>query len=136
MGFASANAYWVRPEQVKLVGPSGTYLPKGGFLMEGTKHLYRGLRVEVAVGVAELDGDLALMAGPPRAVEAHTLAHVVLIPLPEGKVSDAAKRVREALLGLLEEPLSAQLKRLPLDEFVRTLPPGGGRVVRRVGAKD
>ncbi|MHB8566580.1 MAG: NFACT RNA binding domain-containing protein [Nitrososphaerales archaeon] len=48
---ASADAFWVRADQVKKSAPSGEYLPRGSFFIEGRKNFVKHVKVELALGV-------------------------------------------------------------------------------------
>ena len=123
-GLGSADAYWVEPEQVSQTAPSGEYLARGSFAIKGRKNFVRRNLVELAVGV---DGEGRVVAGPESAVSASLQKYVVLSPHKE-KGSDTAKKVARDL-----EALSQRSDRPPVDDVLRALPSGGGKVVRRVG---
>ena len=120
-GLGSADAYWVRPEQVKTAAPSGEYLQRGSFAITGKKIFVPKILVEIAVG---LDGEGRVLAGPEDAVRAQASSYLELRPQRE-KGSDTAKRVLKDLAGTGAGP------RPSLDEVLRMLPTGGGKVVRR-----
>jgi len=120
-GLGSADAYWVRPEQVKTAAPSGEYLQRGSFAINGKKNFVSRILVEVAVG---LDGEGRVVAGPEEAIGGQASSYLVLRPQRE-KGSDTAKRVLRDLTGMGATP------RPSLDEVLRMLPTGGGKVVRR-----
>ena len=125
---SALDVYWVKPNQIKFTGPSGTYLPKGAFLIEGEKNWVKNVRVEVGVGVSTLDGDLVVMGGPPEAIKVRSIAYVVLTP-EKGKASDVAKRVKAELMKIAGRELGVKIKEIPLDDFIRALPSGGGRII-------
>ncbi|MEM2955440.1 MAG: ribosome rescue protein RqcH, partial [Nitrososphaerales archaeon] len=54
-GFTSMDAYWVEPKQVKAQAPSGMYLPKGSFLIEGKKNYIKDLEIKIAIGVRQIE---------------------------------------------------------------------------------
>jgi hypothetical protein len=59
---------------------------------------------------------------------------VVLIPV-KGKTSDTAKKIKSELISLLDEE-AAYVKQIPIDDFIRVLPSGAGRIIlKRLGAK-
>ena len=122
-GLGSADAYWVRPEQVKTAAPSGEYLQRGSFAITGKKNFVSRILVEIAVG---LDGEGRVVAGPEEAIGVQASPYLVLRPQRE-KGSDTAKRVLKDLTGMGAPPLPS------LDEVLRMLPTGGGKVVRRSG---
>jgi len=127
-GLSSTDSYWVKPNQVKFSGPSGMYLAKGSFLIEGRKEWVKGLKVQISIGVIKLDEELKLMGGPQTAVESQSLVYVTLNTELK-KISDTAKKVKIELTRLLGNELGRELQRLPLDDFIRVLPSGGGRII-------
>jgi predicted ribosome quality control (RQC) complex YloA/Tae2 family protein len=50
-GLSSADAYWVFPNQVKKGAPTGQYLPKGSFVIEGKRNFCRGIELKLAIGL-------------------------------------------------------------------------------------
>jgi hypothetical protein len=124
-GLGSADAYWVTPGQVSTAAPSGEYLSRGSFAIKGKKNFVTKNIVEIAVG---LDKAERVMAGPEDAIKKHCALYIVLKPHRE-KGSDTAKRVLKdlnSMSGGTSLPVT-------VDEVLRALPSGGGKVVRRVG---
>jgi predicted ribosome quality control (RQC) complex YloA/Tae2 family protein len=121
-GLGAADAYWVSPSQVSAAAPSGEYLPRGSFAINGSKNFVKRSLVELAVGVDEKG---RVVSGPETAVSAAG-PYVVLRPHKE-KGSDTAKSVFHELRKLAGEGAS-----FDLDDVARALPAGGGKVVRRV----
>jgi hypothetical protein len=126
-GFSSGDAYWVSPDQVSDHAPSGMYLPKGSFMIRGQKSFIKSVPVQSSVGLLVLDGSLVAAGGPPTAMKAHSLVFATLNP-ERIKATDTAKAVKAALYKRLDAQWSEDFKRIPLDEFLRTLP-GGGKIV-------
>ena len=124
-GLGSADAYWVHPEQVRTAAPSGEYLQRGSFAITGKKNFVSKTLVEIAVGI---DGAGRVVAGPEDAIRGQASPYLVLRPQRE-KGSDTAKRVLSDLVGKGPGP------RPSLDEVLRMLPTGGGKVVRRSESK-
>ncbi len=129
-GLAVADAYWIHPQQVKRQAPSGMFLAKGSFMIEGTKNYLRDIKTECTVGIADVDGNLTVMAGPAISLQHNSIVYVTLVP-DKVKSSDTAKKVKSELIRLLGEDASAAayVKQIPLDDFVRSLPAGGGQIV-------
>ncbi len=119
-GLGAADAYWVLKDQLSASPESGEYLAKGSFVVRGRKNFVRHALLQVAVGV---DGDGRVVAGPESAVARACQRYLVLIPHRE-KQSDTAKKV-------LKELIPQDNRAANLDDFVRALPPGGGKIVRR-----
>ncbi|MBI3859291.1 MAG: NFACT family protein [Thaumarchaeota archaeon] len=123
-GLGVADAYWVKPDQIGTSAPSGEYLAKGSFLVKGKRnHVSRNI-VEIAVGV-EAGG--RIFSGPEKAVASRSVGYVVLRPHRE-KGSDTAKKVRKDLQGLAGERDDWAVS---LEDVMRSLPAGGGKVVRK-----
>jgi len=121
-GLGAADAYWVEKDQVSSTAESGEYLAKGSFVVRGKKNFVRHALIQIAIG---LDDKGRVMAGPESAVAKGCPRYLVLIPHRE-KASDTAKKV---LRELSEESIA----RAPpsVDDVVRALPAGGGKIVRR-----
>ncbi len=125
-GLGTADAYWVNPDQVATAAPSGEYLPRGSFSIIGKKNFVTKNFVEVAVG---LDEKGRVVAGPEAALKKGARLYVVLKPHKE-KGSETAKRVLKDLESLGWSGAGAGVS---LDDVLRALPAGGGKVVRTVG---
>jgi predicted ribosome quality control (RQC) complex YloA/Tae2 family protein len=126
-GLGAADAYWVSKDQVSSTAESGEYLPKGSFVVRGKKNFVRHALLQVALG---LDEKGRVVAGPESAVGRMCPRYVVLVPHRE-KQSDTAKRVLKEL-GVIGGPASAAA----LDDVIRALPPGGGKVTRKMGGPE
>ena len=119
-GLGAADAYWVHKDQISSTAESGEYLAKGSFVIRGKKNFVRHALIQVAVGI---DGEARVVAGPETAVARACPRYVVLVPHRE-KASDTAKKVlRELVEGGAASP--------SLDDVLRALPSGGGKIVRR-----
>ncbi len=127
-GLGGANAYWVEPWQLSKTPPSGLYLPRGSFIVSGKKNYLKGIAVETGVGLVTIDDEVVMTGGPVPSVMKSCMAYVVLIPGNE-KSSDVAKRIKTELVRLAPSKLVPTLKRLPLDEIILVMPPGGVKIV-------
>jgi predicted ribosome quality control (RQC) complex YloA/Tae2 family protein len=121
-GLGAADAYWVTPEQVGAAGPSGEYLAHGSFAINGKKNFVTKNTVEVAVGI---DEGGRIISGPEEAIMRVARGHVTLVPSRE-KPSDTAKKVLHELTAYMSPQVS-----LGVDDVLRMLPAGGGKIVRR-----
>jgi predicted ribosome quality control (RQC) complex YloA/Tae2 family protein len=120
-GLGAADAYWVNKDQVSSSTESGEYLARGSFVIRGKKNFVRHALIQIAVGLDEMG---RVVAGPESAVAKACPRYVVLIPHRE-KASDTAKKV----LRELSEGASGAAAP-SVDDVVRALPAGGGKVVR------
>ncbi|MDV3292674.1 MAG: NFACT family protein [Nitrososphaerales archaeon] len=121
-GLGAADAYWVVKEQIGTAAPSGQYLAKGSFMITGKKNKVEHCLVEAAVGIDHMG---RVVSGPESAIAASAIAYLVLVPHRE-KASQTASRVARdlALLTVLDAKIN-------LDDVLRALPPGGGKVTRK-----
>ena len=124
-GLAAADAYWVNRDQVSSSAESGEYLARGSFVIRGRKNFVRHALIQIAVG---LDERGRVVAGPEGAVAKACARYLVLIPHRE-KASDTAKKV---IRELSEDKSGAVAP--TVDDVVRALPAGGGKIVRRKSA--
>jgi predicted ribosome quality control (RQC) complex YloA/Tae2 family protein len=119
-GLGAADAYWVHKNQVSSSAESGEYLAKGSFVIRGRKNFVRHALLQVAVG---RDSQGRTTAGPESAITRACPRYVVLVPHRE-KPTDTAKKV-------LRELSSPGEPAPELDDVLRALPTGGGKIVRR-----
>jgi predicted ribosome quality control (RQC) complex YloA/Tae2 family protein len=126
-GLSSADAYWVMPGQIKKGAPTGQFLPKGSFVIEGKRNYVKGVEVRLAIGVTELDGRQALACGPESAIKGRSLVYAVLLQGGMDPMT-VAKKAKAELVAAADEALAESIKRMSLDEFVRALPTGQSRV--------
>lgn len=126
-GLSSADAYWVFPEQIKKGAPTGQFLPKGSFVIEGKRNYVKGVEVRLALGVGLVNERHALVCGPEEAVKRNALVYAVLQQGGNDPMS-AAKKAKAALVGAADETLAETIKQTSLDDFVRALPTGQSRI--------
>jgi predicted ribosome quality control (RQC) complex YloA/Tae2 family protein len=117
------SAYWVNPEQVKKGAPSGQFLAKGSFVLEGQKNFVKAPTLKLAVGILYRDDHHMLMCGPPEPVKKYCMCYAVIEP--GGHVmTETAKRLRVEFIKLSEDVA----KQFSIDDFVRVLPAGESRI--------
>lgn len=127
-GLAAGDAFWVKPEQVKMHAPSGMYLPKGSFLIEGKKNIVKGLQMKASVGLVDYHEEVVLIGGSRSALENYSVALIDVIP-DRGESSELAKKVKSELIRIFPSAAD-KTKKIPIDDFIRVLPSGGGRVIQ------
>jgi len=126
-GLSYADVYYVKGKQVLTHAPPKMYIPKGSFYIRGKRTYLRG-KLELAIGIWELDGEPRVISCPIEAsVAMKTKVHV--IPGEMDKL-EAAKMIKEALENELKKVTSMSLY-LDLDEIMKALPSGRFRILRR-----
>ncbi|MDG6905767.1 MAG: NFACT family protein [Nitrososphaerota archaeon] len=135
----SADAYWVFGDQVKKSAPSGEYLPKGSFFIEGKKNFVRHLRVELAIGITshipdensmEIDqNQVVIVCGPEKSIGKHCYAFLRIAPGKE-KTSEFSKHVLNRLVARISnEEVKEITKKISKDDVIRVLPSGEYKLV-------
>ena len=111
-GHASADAFWVTPEQVSKSGGSGEFVARGAWVIHGTKHWLKDCPLELGLGEIDYEGETRWVAAPPDALRARGRLRLILAP---GDERDRSKR---------EVELATELG-VPRDLLQRLLPAGG-----------
>ena len=129
-GLYGVSAFWVNPEQVKKSAPSGEFLPKGSFTIEGQRNFIKSETLRLCVGIMPQDDDFVLTCGPPEPIKKNSICYAVIEPHGLEMV-DAAKKIRIEFLKMHEEIT----RKISIDDFVRVLPAGKSQI-KEIGAGD
>ncbi|HUT05761.1 MAG TPA: ribosome rescue protein RqcH [Nitrosopumilaceae archaeon] len=129
-GMYGLSAYWVNPEQVKKSAPSGQFLPKGSFTIEGKRNFVNIPSLRLAVGIIPQDDHYLLTSGPLATIKKNSICYAIIEPHGSEMV-DVAKKIRIEFLKLEEEIT----KKISIDDFVRVLPAGQSQI-KEVGFGD
>jgi predicted ribosome quality control (RQC) complex YloA/Tae2 family protein len=128
-GLSSADAYWVMAEQVKKGAPTGQFLPKGSFVIEGKRNYIKGVELRLAIGIMQLNNRETLLCGPEEAIKKRSIFYGVLL---QGGMDpmNAAKKVKSEFVRIAGDniKIAESIKYISLDEFVRALPTGQSRL--------
>ena len=122
-GMYGVSAFWVNPEQVKKSAPSGEFLPKGSFTIEGQRNFIKSDTLKLAVGIIPQEDDYVLTCGPPEPIKKNSICYAVIEPHGLEMV-ETAKKIRIEFAKLYEEIT----KKISLDDFVRVLPSGKSQI--------
>ncbi|MGH1567598.1 MAG: ribosome rescue protein RqcH [Nitrosopumilus sp.] len=129
-GMYGVSAYWVYPEQVKKSAPSGEFLPKGSFTIEGQRNFIKSETLRLTVGIIPIDDDYVLTCGPPEPIKKNSLCYAIIEPHGLEMV-ECAKKIRIEFSKLFEDIT----RKINIDEFVRALPAGKSQIIK-VGIGD
>jgi predicted ribosome quality control (RQC) complex YloA/Tae2 family protein len=128
-GLSSADAYWVMHEQVKKGAPTGQFLPKGSFVIEGKRNYLKGVEIRLAIGAVQLNNRETLVCGPEEAIKKRSILYAVLL---QGGMDpmNVAKKVKSEFVKIADNniEIAESIKHISLDDFVRVLPPGQSRL--------
>jgi predicted ribosome quality control (RQC) complex YloA/Tae2 family protein len=128
-GLSSADAYWVMPGQIKKGAPTGQFLPKGSFVIEGKRSYLKGVEIRLAIGIVQLNSKETLVCGPEEAIKSRAIFYAVLLQGGMDPMT-AAKKVKSEFVKVAgdSEVVAETIKRISLDDFVRALPTGQSRI--------
>jgi predicted ribosome quality control (RQC) complex YloA/Tae2 family protein len=131
-GLSVADAYWVLPGQVKKGAPTGQYLPKGSFVLEGKRNFVRNVELKLAIGITSLSNDnYTMICGPHGAIISKSFAYITLVPGGLDIVS-TAKKIKSEFVRLFsssQESLISYIKQFTLDDVIRVLPTGSFKIM-------
>lgn len=131
-GLSVADAYWVLPSQVKKGAPTGQYLPKGAFVLEGKRNFVRNVELKLAIGITVLGIDkYAMICGPHAAILSKSYAYITLVPGGLDIVATAKKIKSEfvRLLSTAQGSLISYIKQSTVDDTIRILPTGSFKIM-------
>ena len=122
-GMHGLSAFWVHPDQVKKSAPSGQFLPKGSFTIEGKRNFVNIPSLKLAVGIIPQEDYYLLTSGPPEPIKKNSLCYAIIEPHGSDMV-DVAKKIKMEF-SKLEEEIA---KKISIDDFVRALPAGQSQI--------
>ncbi len=122
-GLYGVSAYWVNPEQVKKSAPSGEFLPKGSFTIEGQRNFIKAETLRLAVGIIPQDDNYVLTCGPVEPIKKNSICYAIIEP-DGSEMAAAAKKIRIEF-SKLEDEIT---KNISIDDFVRVLPAGKSQI--------
>lgn len=125
-GVYGLNAYWIKPDQVKTAAPSGQFIAKGSFVIEGSKNFVQVTTLQLAIGLYEKDESYLLMCGPPSAIKKHCIYFVTIEPSGID-MTEMARKVKLEFMKFKEK--EEIVKAISLDDFIRMLPAGDSHIV-------
>jgi predicted ribosome quality control (RQC) complex YloA/Tae2 family protein len=111
--FTESQAYWVLPEQVSKTPQSGEFVPKGAFIIRGTRN-YCKVKLQIALGEVQLENETKIMSGPLESIKKRSEKYVVIVPGITKKTEMASR------LG--------KLFNVDICTIEKILPPGGSSV--------
>ena len=129
-GLASGDAYWVFPNQVKKGAPTGQFLPKGSFVIEGKRNFCRGIELKLSMGFIQIEKRYRIVCGPSSAINKRSLVFASLVPGGLDPMN-LAKKIKSEFIRIISDndpALANYLKQIVLDEFIRMLPAGQSKI--------
>jgi predicted ribosome quality control (RQC) complex YloA/Tae2 family protein len=133
-GLSSADAYWVEPSQIKRGAPTGQFLPKGSFVIEGKRNYIKGIEINLAIGVSKASSHYVMVCGPSSAIKRRSEIYSQLAPggLDPNALSKKVKsELVRVTLGIEKQDsdLLNYVKLLGLADITRTIPSGHSKII-------
>ena len=116
------------PSQVKKGAPTGQFLPKGSFVIEGKKNFVKNLEIKLAIGLSFANNKPLMIIGPYTTIKRRSVC--VRTILPSGlDVVKASKKIKADFIDFLikndfPKYIIEYLKDLSIDEIIKILPVG------------
>jgi predicted ribosome quality control (RQC) complex YloA/Tae2 family protein len=129
-GLFSGDAYWVKADQIRKGAPTGQFLPKGSFVIEGKRNYIKGVEIKLAIGVMQMSNNkFTLVCGPIDAVKKSSLVYSVLLPGTMDP-TNIAKKIKNEFIRVASDhtELLDFIKTISIDDFVRTIPYGQSKI--------
>ncbi|MEK6962010.1 MAG: NFACT RNA binding domain-containing protein, partial [Thermoproteota archaeon] len=117
------KAFWVNPEQVKKGAPSGQFLSKGSFVIDGQRNYVRVTTLKLGVGLLKQDDRYIVICGPPTCIKKNCICYSMIEP-GGLEMTDAAKKIKTEFVNMKGDVI----KSISIDDFVRVLPAGESHV--------
>ncbi len=129
-GLSSGDAYWIFPNQVKKGAPTGQFLPKGSFVIEGKRNFCKGIELKLSIGLVKIENRYTIVSGPLNAIKKRSLVFVSLLPGGSDPMN-LAKKIKSEFVRVISEfdsDLADYLKKVLLDDFIRMMPTGQSKI--------
>lgn len=129
-GLSSGDAYWVKADQIRKGAPTGQFLPKGSFVIEGKRNYIKGVEIRLAIGVMQMSNNkFTLVCGPVDAVKKSSLVYSLLLPGTMDP-TNIAKKIKNEFIRVASDhaELLDFIKTISIDDFVRTIPYGQSKI--------
>jgi hypothetical protein len=104
-------------------------LPKGAFMIRGTKNYLRSIPLKIAIGVIVDDEEPSLIGGPPSAIISKSRLYVTIAPGKEPS-KKTAEHVKSRLISMASMQVGEKVKRIPLSEIQRFIPAGKSSIIK------
>lgn len=114
------DAFYVEPDQVSFTPPSGEYLPKGSFMIYGTKNYIRKNQMELVLGVIIESNWAKLMVGFEYLKE--NCDYWVKLRPGDIQRGSCAKMIKAKFQSMADEFETQKIKVIDLGEFASMLP--------------
>jgi predicted ribosome quality control (RQC) complex YloA/Tae2 family protein len=126
-GLGSIDVYAVRPDQVSKSPPSGMSLPKGSFMIYGSRQWFRDVEVKLAIGVLvdRHEQRAEAIAGPVMALRTFTKYFVTIKP-GDVPATELARKIKDTLVYKASPEDRPLIEQINVDGFQKLIPSSSG----------
>ena len=117
------NVYWVYPSQIRKSAPSGQFLSKGSFSIEGKRNYVSISKLELAIGIGNIDDNVVAITGSPNTIMARCKNYVIIAPNGE-EISETTKKIKHEFSKIYSA------KNITLDDIIKCMPSGKSHMVK------
>ena len=129
-GLSSGDCYWVFTSQVKKGAPTGQYLPKGSFVLEGKRNYIKGSELRLAIGLFNINNRYVVTCGPLNSIRKRSMCYCILLPGGNDPMKISKKIKAEFIKHFKDnDNLFSLLKNFSLDDIIRVLPSGKTKII-------
>ncbi len=130
LGLATIDVYAVKPDQVSKQPPTGEYLPKGSFMIYGTREWFREVELKLSIGFSHdrENNGASVLAGPVMPIRKETDYFITLRPGPKPSAALATEIKNKILIKAKPED-KEWIEKITNDEISRLIPSGQGEVI-------
>jgi len=129
-GLGAVDIFSVPANRVTKTPPSGQYLSKGSFMIEGEREWYRSMELKLCIGI-KLDREMGtahVISGPLMAVRKNSDYFVTIKPGFK-KAMELARVIRNRILIKARPEDKYLIEKISMDDIQRVIPAGMGEVV-------
>jgi hypothetical protein len=131
-----ADVFYVYPDQVSKTPPSGEFLPKGSFMIEGQKEFIKNVKTELRLGIKFVDQEVMneeydkirypkVICGPPKPIKDQSEKSLLILPSRSGDTKgELAKKIKNYLLKTAKDQQKQWYRLISTDDIILRLPNG------------
>ncbi len=117
------NAYWINHDQIKKAAPSGQFLSKGSFIIDGKRNYIKISTLRLAICLDEVDNKHVVICNPVESVKKNLICYAIIEPTGL-EISEIAKIIKNEFLKI------KLFTGITLDDFIRVMPPGKSHIIK------
>ncbi|MFH1328178.1 MAG: ribosome rescue protein RqcH [Candidatus Bathyarchaeota archaeon] len=128
-GLGSVKLYSIKPEQLSKKAPTGQYISRGAFIVNGKRNYLPNISLRLAVGII-INEEIEIKTGPPSVIRSITDKYVEISPGDDfGKL--LAFKIKKILSQKVREEQVGKVLKIPVEKIVKLIPFGRAHVISK-----